>query len=61
MADEEQTLLGEEDREPATPKNQQREEAMSITQVLRHPDYKKAAIAVIMVMLAQQLSGMYHS
>lgn len=30
---------------------------MSIAQVLGHADYKKAAFAVIMVMLAQQLSG----
>jgi hypothetical protein len=27
-------------------------------QVLRHPDHYKAVIAVIMIMLAQQLSGM---
>ncbi|KAF1962321.1 hypothetical protein CC80DRAFT_522180 [Byssothecium circinans] len=57
-ADEEQTLLPDEDREPLAPKSQQgKEEALSIVQVLRHPDYKKAAIAVVMVMLAQQLSG----
>jgi MFS family permease len=58
--DEEQTLLRDEDREPLAPKDQQgKEEALSIVQVLRHPDYKKAAFAVIMVMLAQQLSGMH--
>ena len=44
--------------EPSTPKNQNgKEEALSIGQVLQHPDYKKAAFAVIMIMLAQQLSG----
>lgn len=58
MVDEEQTLLADEDRDAATPKTHEREEAMSIVQVFQHPDYKKAAIAVIMVMLAQQLSGM---
>ncbi|KAF2643726.1 hypothetical protein P280DRAFT_420071 [Massarina eburnea CBS 473.64] len=57
-ADEEQTLLGDDDREPLTPKSRKgKEEALSIVQVFRHPDYKKAAFAVIMVMLAQQLSG----
>ncbi|KAH7132241.1 hypothetical protein B0J11DRAFT_427813 [Dendryphion nanum] len=55
--DEEQTLLREED-EPSTPKpKQSKEDALSIVQVFSHPDYYKAAIAVIMVMLAQQLSG----
>lgn len=33
------------------------EETLSIMQVLHHADYHKAAIAVIMVMLAQQFSG----
>lgn len=33
------------------------EETLSIMQVFRHADYQKAAIAVIMVMLAQQFSG----
>ncbi|KAF2452227.1 vacuolar protein sorting-associated protein 73 [Karstenula rhodostoma CBS 690.94] len=55
--DEEQTLLRNED-EPSTPKTRSgKEEALSIAQVLRHPDYQKAAFAVIMIMLAQQLSG----
>ncbi|KAJ4305935.1 Bifunctional purine biosynthesis protein PurH [Kalmusia sp. IMI 367209] len=55
--DEEQTLLRSED-EPSTPKTQSgRDEALSIVQVLRHPEYKKAAFAIIMIMLAQQLSG----
>lgn len=54
--DEEQTLLHND--QPATPKIQSaKEEALSIVQVLQHPDYKKAAFAVIMIMLAQQLSG----
>lgn len=34
-----------------------KEGSLSIMQVFHHPDYKKAAIAVIMVMLAQQFSG----
>lgn len=33
------------------------EETLSIMQIFGHEDYKKAAIAVIMVMLAQQFSG----
>lgn len=58
LVDEEQTLLQDEDHEPSTPKPQrEREESLSIVQVLRHPEHQKAAIAVIMVMLAQQFSG----
>ncbi|PSN66180.1 hypothetical protein BS50DRAFT_601169 [Corynespora cassiicola Philippines] len=58
--DEEQTLLRNEDpqSEGATPKRQSgKEDALSIVQVLRHPEYKKAAFAVVMIMLAQQFSG----
>lgn len=55
--DEEQRLLQDAEREPSTPRKHEPEESLSITQVFRHPDYRKAAIAVIMVMLAQQLSG----
>ncbi|KAL5392428.1 hypothetical protein DPSP01_000935 [Paraphaeosphaeria sporulosa] len=55
--DEEQSLL-RNDEEPSTPKTRSgKEEALSIAQVLRHSDYQKAAFAVIMIMLAQQLSG----
>jgi MFS family permease len=54
-AEEEQTLLSNNDG--SAPKQAGQEEKLSITQVLRHPDYKKAAFAVIMVMLAQQFSG----
>ncbi|KAL5395677.1 hypothetical protein PMIN06_003598 [Paraphaeosphaeria minitans] len=57
VTDEEQSLL-RNDEEPSTPKTRSsKEEALSIAQVLRHPDYQKAAFAVIMIMLAQQLSG----
>jgi hypothetical protein len=35
-----------------------KEDALTIVQIFRHPDYRTAALAVIMVMLAQQLSGM---
>ncbi|KAF2470176.1 uncharacterized protein BDR25DRAFT_334648 [Lindgomyces ingoldianus] len=63
MDDEEQTLLQDEDHishhsESSTSKRKlAKEDALSIIQVLRHPEYSKAAIAVIMVMLAQQFSG----
>ena len=58
--DEEQTLLqDEEDPSSTTRPKQGKEDALSIVQVFRHPDYYKAAIAVIMVMLAQQPSGMF--
>ncbi|KAL1601219.1 Bifunctional purine biosynthesis protein PurH [Nothophoma quercina] len=54
--EEEQTLLNNEggSLQSAT---KDKEGSLTITQVFRHPDYKKAAIAVIMVMLAQQFSG----
>lgn len=53
--EEEQTLLNGQD--DSVPKHAGQEEKLSIMQVLRHPEYKNAAIAVIMVMLAQQFSG----
>ncbi|KAF1847755.1 uncharacterized protein K460DRAFT_374752 [Cucurbitaria berberidis CBS 394.84] len=56
--EEEQTLLhNEDDSSEARPKQSSKDETLSIMQVLRHSDYQKAAIAVIMVMLAQQFSG----
>ncbi|KAH7091920.1 hypothetical protein FB567DRAFT_434811 [Paraphoma chrysanthemicola] len=56
--EEEQTLLTNEDGPAqATAKQSDQEGKLSILQVFRHPDYKSAAIAVIMVMLAQQFSG----
>ena len=55
-AEEEQTLLSNEGG-PQINKQSGNEEKLSIMQVLRHPEYKSAAIAVIMVMLAQQFSG----
>ncbi|KAF2733921.1 hypothetical protein EJ04DRAFT_535135 [Polyplosphaeria fusca] len=63
MDEEEQTLLTNEDRMSqhgeASPSKKQlaRGEALGAIEVLRHPEYQKAALAVIMVMLAQQLSG----
>jgi len=57
-AEEEQTLLS--DQEGSTqdrPKQSGKEQTLSIMQVFRHADYQKAAIAVVMVMLAQQFSG----
>jgi MFS family permease len=55
--EEEQTLLNNEDGMAPNTKQSGNEDKLSIMQVLRHPDYKSAAIAVIMVMLAQQFSG----
>ncbi|KAH6625201.1 hypothetical protein C7974DRAFT_312181 [Boeremia exigua] len=57
-SEEEQTLLRNEGgaSQPAA-KSPDHEGSLSIVQVFRHPDYNKAAIAVIMVMLAQQFSG----
>jgi MFS family permease len=56
ITEEEQTLLSNEGG-PQNNKQSGNEEKLSIMQVLRHPEYKSAAIAVIMVMLAQQFSG----
>ncbi|KAL6158194.1 GTP cyclohydrolase II [Exserohilum turcicum] len=56
--EEEQTLLSHPDASAdATAKPSGKEQTLSIMQVFRHADYQKAAIAVIMVMLAQQFSG----
>ncbi|KAH8724173.1 hypothetical protein GQ44DRAFT_618848 [Phaeosphaeriaceae sp. PMI808] len=56
--EEEQTLLGNEDGPSRdTGKQSGNEEKLSIMQVFGHADYKSAAFAVIMVMLAQQFSG----
>jgi MFS family permease len=56
--EEEQTLLTNEDSSAdARPKDSGKEQTLSIMQVFRHADYQKAAIAVVMVMLAQQFSG----
>lgn len=55
--DEEQTLLHNEDGLNGARGRSGKDENLSIMQVLRHTDYQKAAIAVIMVMLAQQFSG----
>lgn len=63
VEEEEQTLLANENRtshdgEAGVSKKQQaKENALSAIDVLRHPEHQKAALAVIMVMLAQQLSG----
>ncbi|EUC51014.1 hypothetical protein COCMIDRAFT_31581 [Bipolaris oryzae ATCC 44560] len=55
--EEEQTLLSPNASTDAGPKQSGKEGNLSIMQVFRHSDYQKAAIAVIMVMLAQQFSG----
>jgi len=54
--DEEETLLhGEEPRSPG--RKAEKEEQLSILQVFKDEHNYKAAIAVIMIMLAQQFSG----
>lgn len=55
--EEEQTLLSPNASADAGPEQSGKEGNLSIMQVFRHSDYQKAAIAVIMVMLAQQFSG----
>ncbi|KAL5119917.1 Bifunctional purine biosynthesis protein PurH [Pleosporales sp. CAS-2024a] len=55
--EEEQTLLNNEDRPQHRSRQSGNEEKLSIMQVLRHAEYQSAAVAVIMVMLAQQFSG----
>ncbi|KAI4638682.1 hypothetical protein J4E93_009710 [Alternaria ventricosa] len=58
VSEEEQTLLSNQDGSAeARPKESGKEQTLSIMQVFRHPDYQKAAVAVVMVMLAQQFSG----
>ncbi|UPX17315.1 Bifunctional purine biosynthesis protein PurH [Ascochyta rabiei] len=58
VSEEEQTLLANEGGSPQPASKSSGDQAsLTIMQVLRHPDYKKAATAVIMVMLAQQFSG----
>jgi MFS family permease len=60
--DEEPLLQNEDganDSETTVPKRQLKEDALSIIQVLRHPEHNKAALAVIMVMIAQQFSGKF--
>ncbi|KAF1349409.1 hypothetical protein EJ07DRAFT_169459 [Lizonia empirigonia] len=56
-AEEEQTLLSNEGGSSSAAAKSGDEGSLTIVQVFRHPDYQKAAIAVIMVMLAQQFSG----
>jgi MFS family permease len=56
--EEEQTLLRSEDGTAGTgPKQGGKDQTLSMVQVFRHADYQKAAFAVVMVMLAQQFSG----
>lgn len=56
-SEEEQTLLNNEGGSQPATKSSDQEGSLTILQVFSHPDYKKAAIAVVMVMLAQQFSG----
>jgi hypothetical protein len=62
LAEEEQTLLNSEDHashhsEVPTQRKTTRKDILSIFDVLWRPEYNRAIIAVIAVMLAQQLCG----
>ncbi|KAI8942943.1 hypothetical protein NX059_000982 [Plenodomus lindquistii] len=57
ISDEEQTLLHNEDGAADGRSKSGKEQTLSIMQVFKHTDYQKAAVAVIMVMVAQQFSG----
>ncbi|KAH9865971.1 hypothetical protein J1614_008535 [Plenodomus biglobosus] len=57
ISDEEQTLLHNEDGAAGSRSKSGQEQTLSIMQVFKHAHYQKAAIAVVMVMLAQQFSG----
>lgn len=57
ITEEEQTLLHNEDGSADVRGKSSHEGSLSIMQVCRHPDYRQAAFAVFMVMLAQQFSG----
>ena len=52
-----ESLLAEQDGMPGPPKRRSEKESIGIFQVITHPDYYKAIIAVVGVMLAQQLCG----
>ena len=58
--DEEHALLREDPALPSLPTDRRaslKRETVGIFQVLVHPQYYRATIAVIMVMIAQQLCG----
>lgn len=55
--EEEQTLLHNEDGLSSARPRSGKDQNLSIMQVFKHADYQKAAVAVIMVMVAQQFSG----
>lgn len=67
QAEEEETLLDNEDRmrhpnpdddvPPMSPKKEAKKDAVSMWQAIRHPLYNRAVLAVIAVMVAQQLTG----
>ena len=56
MAAERESLLGRPDGQRGMPKDTQ-QGSIGFLDVIRHPDHQKAIIAVIAVMLAQQLCG----
>ncbi|EKG20411.1 Sugar/inositol transporter [Macrophomina phaseolina MS6] len=60
MSDEEETLLHNEDRasnHSGASKDKASKETLSMFQVLRHPDSKKATFSIMVIMVAQQFSG----
>jgi MFS family permease len=64
---EAEALLGDEHHErninanPANGKKQENKEVLGMLDVIKHPDYAKATFAVIMIMIAQQLTGKHPS
>lgn len=57
QAEEEEELLSNNSLVSPSNKGAERRENLSMFQVLRHPLHHKAVVAVIMVMMAQQLTG----
>ena len=64
---EAEALLSEENHETnldasrTTRRKQENKEALGMLDVIKHPDYAKAAFVVIMIMIAQQLTGKHPS
>ncbi|KAF4304587.1 mfs glucose transporter [Botryosphaeria dothidea] len=60
MSDEEETLLHSEDHaslHSGASKDKSSKEPLSMFQVLRHPETKKATFSIMVIMVAQQFSG----
>jgi MFS family permease len=67
LHDEAEALLHDEHQENtlnsnrANRRKQENKEVLGMLDVIKHPDYAKAVFAVIMIMIAQQLTGKYPS